>query len=71
MLLSNRLRILLQAYQNGKPPCLNTFLIYTDAISEAEDDWDTYIEKLQRGGFFRGGSSIGQGECVRKSGATP
>jgi len=40
-----------------------------DAIS-SDDAWAPYIEKLQRGGFFEGGSAIGDGICARKSGAS-
>jgi hypothetical protein len=43
------------------------FLMHDDAIVD-EDAWGPYLEKLQRGGFFEGGSAIGDGICVRKSG---
>jgi hypothetical protein len=42
-------------------------LIHDDAISN-DDDWGPYIQKLQQGGFFEGGSAIGGGVCARKSG---
>ena len=42
-------------------------LMHDDAISN-DDSWGPYIQKLQQGGFFEGGSAIGDGVCVRKSG---
>lgn len=30
--------------------------------------WDSYLSGLRAGGAFEGGSSIGEGVCVRKSG---
>ena len=36
---------------------------------ESQYDWATYIAKLQATGNFGGGSAIGTGECVTKSGA--
>jgi hypothetical protein len=41
--------------------------MHDDAISN-DDDWGPYIQKLQQGGFFEGGSAIGDGVCARKSG---
>jgi hypothetical protein len=43
-------------------------LMHDDAAAE-EDAWDPYLERLQQGGFFQGGSAIGEGVCARKSGA--
>jgi len=43
-------------------------LMHDDAVC-SDDAWGPYIEKLQRGGFFEGGSAIGDGICARKSGA--
>jgi hypothetical protein len=34
----------------------------------ADDAWNEYIRKLQRSGFFEGGSAIGDGICTRKHG---
>lgn len=34
-------------------------------------DWPTYLEFLSAEGALRGGSAIGPGECVRRSGAVP
>jgi hypothetical protein len=42
-------------------------LMHDDAISN-DDAWGSYIQKLQQGGFFEGGSAIGDGVCARKSG---
>ena len=42
-------------------------LMHDDAISN-DDAWGPYIQALQQGGFFEGGSAIGDGLCVRKSG---
>ena len=37
--------------------------------SDADDSaWAPYLQRLQQGGFFQGGSAIGQGVCLRKSG---
>jgi hypothetical protein len=46
------------------------FLMHDDAI---EDDtaWGPYLDKLKQGRFFEGGSAIGHGVCVRKSGEPP
>ena len=35
------------------------------------DDWDPYLERLRASGRLRGGSAIGDGVCVRKSGEPP
>jgi hypothetical protein len=35
------------------------------------DNWAAYIGKLQASGNFQGGSAIGTGICVRKSGRAP
>jgi len=41
-------------------------LMHDDAIGH-DDAWGPYIQKLQQGGFFEGGSAIGDGLCARKS----
>ena len=47
-------------------------LMHGDEIGEVRDDeWAPYLQKLKDGGYFRGGSAIGNGECARKSGAIP
>jgi hypothetical protein len=33
--------------------------------------WGPYLARLREGGWFQGGSSIGGGACVSKSGAPP
>ena len=35
------------------------------------EDWGRYIAKLRATGNFEGGSAIGGGICVRKTGAVP
>ncbi len=47
------------------------FLMHKDAITDVADDWELYIKKLQQGGYFQGGSTIGQGECARKGSVVP
>src|SRR5262245_17083627 len=42
-------------------------LMHNDATSN-DDAWGPYIQKLQQGGCFEGGSAIGDGVCARKSG---
>jgi hypothetical protein len=45
------------------------FLMHDD--SETDDAaWQPYIRKLQQGGFFEGGSVIGDGICARKQGGS-
>ena len=44
------------------------FLMHDDAVSD-DDAWTPYISKLQQGGFFDGGSAIGDGVCAKKGGA--
>jgi hypothetical protein len=48
------------------------FLMHDDAPNagndRSDDDWGPYIAKLQRSGHFSGGSAIGAGECINKSG---
>jgi hypothetical protein len=37
--------------------------------SDADDKaWAPYLQRLQRDGFFQGGSAIGEGVCLRRSG---
>jgi hypothetical protein len=36
-----------------------------------EPDWESYLTTLKKRGSFEGGSAIGDGVCVRKSGAVP
>ena len=48
------------------------FLMHDDAPKARNDqsdyDWEPYIAKLQKSGHFSGGSAIGTGECINKSG---
>jgi hypothetical protein len=44
------------------------FLMHDDSVIE-DDAWETYLQRLRRDGFFEGGSAIGDGVCLRKSGA--
>jgi hypothetical protein len=43
------------------------FLMHDDADDEGAD-WEPYLAKLKAGGYFEGGSAIGGGACVRKTG---
>lgn len=50
------------------------FLMHDDVPSgdTAHDhNWGPYIGRLQESGNFQGGSAIGAGICIRKSGAAP
>jgi hypothetical protein len=47
------------------------FLHHDDAPGDGGLDWDPYLSRLREAGVFQGGSSIGEGECVKKSGAAP
>ncbi len=51
------------------------FLRYDDfpelGNEERSDDGAPYIGRLQASGNFQGGSAIGTGVCVRKSGVAP
>src|SRR5262245_39802810 len=44
------------------------FLMHDDCDAD-ERAWEPYLRRLKEGGFFDGGSAIGDGTCVRKSGA--
>jgi hypothetical protein len=47
------------------------FLMHSDVVSDRQGGWDAYLEKLKRCDAFEGGSEIGQGVCMRKSGVAP
>lgn len=47
------------------------FLMHDDAPGDGGLDWDPYLTRLREAGVFQGGSSIGAGECVKKSGDAP
>ena len=42
-----------------------------DDARDGKNDWEPYLAKLKATGFFEGGSAIGDGVCVRKSGEVP
>jgi hypothetical protein len=46
------------------------FLMHDDSIAD-EQPWEPYLNKLRQSGAFEGGSAIGEGLCVRKSGPAP
>jgi len=46
------------------------FLMHDDADGD-EAAWEPYLQALKRRGCFEGGSAIGEGACVRKTGAPP
>jgi hypothetical protein len=46
------------------------FFMHDDVLDEG-NDWGPYLTKLKASGFFEGGSAIGDGVCVRKSGQLP
>ena len=45
------------------------FLMHDDSADDG--DWGSYLETLGRAGKLQGGSAIGSGICVRKTGAPP
>ena len=46
------------------------FFMHDDAADEG-NDWEPYLTKLKASGSFEGGSAVGDGVCVRKSGDLP
>ncbi len=47
------------------------FLMHNDALgSDNGDAWAAYLAKLRQTGAFQGGSAIGDGACISKSGTT-
>lgn len=49
-------------------------LMHNDARTDGGDgprDWPAYFAKLREAGAFQGGSSIGDGICVRKNDHAP
>jgi hypothetical protein len=46
------------------------FLMHDDAPDDAAA-WEPYLRTLRQSGCFQGGSAIGDGVCVRKSGRPP
>lgn len=45
------------------------FLMHNDGRPTAED-WEPYLTTMRASGAFEGGSSIGNGMCFRKDGAS-
>ena len=45
-------------------------LMHDDAVDD-DTAWEPYLDRLKQGGFFEGGSAIGNGVCARKSGQLP
>jgi hypothetical protein len=46
-------------------------LMRDDAAGDTAATWESYFARLRTLGFFRGGSAIGPGVCVRKHGEAP
>lgn len=46
------------------------FFMHDDAGGD-DSGWEPYLSRLKNAGVFEGGSAIGDGECVRKSGVAP
>ena len=44
------------------------FLMHDDSVAD-ESAWEPYLRTLKQEGFFQGGSALGGGICVRKTGA--
>jgi hypothetical protein len=48
------------------------FLMHNDESSEDSSvDWNPYLERLRSAGVFQGGSAIGAGKCMWRSGPVP
>jgi hypothetical protein len=50
------------------------FLMHNDARDEERnhgDEWAAYFAKLRQAGAFQGGSAIGDGVCLSKTGTPP
>ena len=45
-------------------------LMHGDAVNEAAAEWPSYLDGLAQAGRLRGGSSLGDGACFRKDGAS-
>ncbi len=43
------------------------FFMHDDSGATNDADWERYFAKLRATGRFSGGSSIGTGQCVRKT----
>jgi hypothetical protein len=48
------------------------FLMHGDyARTDKPEDWQSYLDLLSSAGVLRGGSAIGAGMCLRRSGSLP
>lgn len=48
------------------------FLMHNDYdLGGKDENWEPYLAKLSSVGALRGGSAMGLGQCVRRSGAVP
>jgi hypothetical protein len=47
------------------------FFMHDDVVGVRDAAWEPYLKRLQESGSFEGGSAIGEGICVRKSGPAP
>jgi hypothetical protein len=45
--------------------------MHNDVVADDQGAWEPYLQTLRQSGVFEGGSEIGDGICVRKTGATP
>ncbi len=43
--------------------------MHDDAVADDPAAWDTYLRALKQSGAFEGGSAIGDGVCLRNTGA--
>jgi hypothetical protein len=46
--------------------------MHNDGSNESTSlDWNSHLARLRSAGVFQGGSAIGAGECMRRSGPVP
>src|SRR5258708_18417913 len=54
---------------NGIGDCMAEYIfLMHDDFDADQRAWEPYLRRLEQGGCFEGGSAIGGGICVRKSG---
>lgn len=46
-------------------------LMHDDAATDELVSWNSYLQMLKQRGVFEGGSAIGDGVCMKKSGSAP
>jgi hypothetical protein len=46
-------------------------LMHNDGSTKGSPDWEPYLAGLRSAGVFEGGSAIGAGKCMRRSGRAP